>query len=103
VSQDDGLRFDADSLASERVVEADSHEGVRVKLVAYLEAARVLLQIDIGFGDPLVPDPNPLRLPTILEFPPPELQGYSRESAIAERFQAMVYLGVVNSRMKDFV
>ena len=102
VPEDDGLRFDADSVTGERIVEAASYEGVRVKLVAYLEAARVLVQIDIGFGDPLVPGPNPICLPTILEFPPPELQGYSRESAIAEKFQAMVYLGVVNSRMKDF-
>jgi hypothetical protein len=102
VPEDDGLRFDADSVTGERIVEAASYEGVRVKLVAYLEAARVLVQIDIGFGDPLVPGPNPIRLPTLLEFPPPELQGYSRESAIAEKFQAMVYLGVVNSRMKDF-
>jgi hypothetical protein len=102
VPEDDGLHFDADSVTGERIVEAASYEGVRVKLVAYLEAARVLVQIDIGFGDPLVPGPNPIRLPTILEFPPPELQGYSRESAIAEKFQAMVYLGVVNSRMKDF-
>jgi len=102
VPEDDGLRFDADSVTGERIVEAASYEGVRVKLVAYLEAARVLVQIDVGFGDPLVPGPSPIRLPTILEFPPPELQGYSRESAIAEKLQAMVYLGVVNSRMKDF-
>ena len=102
VPEDDGLRFDADSVTGERIVEAASYEGVRVKLVAYLEAARVLVQIDVGFGDPLVPGPKPIRLPTILEFPPPELQGYSRESAIDEKFQAMVYLGVVNSRMKDF-
>jgi hypothetical protein len=102
VPEDDGMRFDADSVAGEHIVEAASYEGVRVKLVAYLEAARVTLQVDIGFGDPLVPGPNPIRLPTLLEFPPPELQGYSRESAIAEKLQAMVYLGVINSRMKDF-
>ncbi len=102
VPEDDGMRFDADSVTGEHIVEAASYEGVRVKLVAYLEAARVTLQIDVGFGDPLVPGPNPIRLPALLEFPPPELQGYSRESAIAEKFQAMVYLGVVNSRMKDF-
>jgi hypothetical protein len=103
VPEDDGMRFDADSVTGEHIVEAASYEGVRVKLVAYLEAARVTLQIDIGFGDPLVPGPNPIRLPTLLEFPSPELQGYSRESAIAEKLQAKVYLGVINSRMKDFV
>jgi len=60
------------------------------------------MQIDIGFGDPLVPGPSLIRLPTILDFPPPELQGYSRESAIAEKLQVMVYMGEANSRMKDF-
>jgi hypothetical protein len=50
----------------------------------------------------LVPGPTPVRLPTILDFPAPEVQGYSRESTIAEKLQAMVYLGEVNSRMKDF-
>jgi hypothetical protein len=60
------------------------------------------MQIDVGFGDILVPGPTPVRLPIILDFPPPEVQGYSRESTIAEKFQAMVYLDEVNSRMKDF-
>ena len=49
-----------------------------------------------------MPGSHPIRLPTILDFPPAELQGYSRESVIAEKFQAMVYLGMINSRMKDF-
>jgi hypothetical protein len=67
-----------------------------------LGSARVPFQIDVGFGDPLVPDAALVRLSTILDYPPPELQGYSRESAIAEKYQAMVYLGEINSRMKDF-
>jgi hypothetical protein len=49
-----------------------------------------------------VPGPASVRLGTILDLPPPEVQGYSRESTVAEKFQAMVYLGEVNSRMKDF-
>jgi len=64
--------------------------------------ARIPMQIDIGFGDAVVPGPSLVRLPSILDFPPPELQGYSRESIIAEKLQAMVYLGAINSRMKDF-
>jgi len=43
-----------------------------------------------------------MNYPTILDLPAPHLRGYSRESAIAEKFEAMVKLGILNSRMKDF-
>jgi hypothetical protein len=99
---EDGLRFDAESVLGQRIIETANYEGVRVRFTAYLGIARIPMQIDIGFGDPLVPGPTLVQLPTILDFPPPELQGYSRESAIAEKLQIMVYLGEVNSRMKDF-
>ncbi len=99
---EDGLRFAAETVAGDRILEAANYEGVRVRLVAYLGKARIPLRIDVGFGDPVVPGPSLIRLPTLLEFPPPELQGYSRESTIAEKFQAMVYLGAINTRMKDF-
>lgn len=102
VPDDDGLRFDAGSVIGESIVEAANYAGVRVRFVGYLETARIPMQIDIGFGDPIVPGPHLVQLPTLLDFPPPEVQGYSRESAIAEKLQAMVYLGEVNSRMKDF-
>jgi len=99
---EDGLRFAAESVLGQRIIETANYEGVRVRFTAYLGTARIPMQIDIDFGDPLVPGPSLVRLPTILDFPPPEVQGYSRESAIAEKLQAMVYLGEVNSRMKDF-
>lgn len=98
----DGLHFDVDSIAGERTIEVAAYAGVRVLFTAYLGTARIPMQIDIGFGDPLVPGPSLVRLPTILDFPSPELQGYSRESVIAEKYQTMVRLGEVNSRMKDF-
>jgi len=60
------------------------------------------MQIDIGFGDVVIPGPQEAILPTILDFPPTQLIGYSLESAIAEKFEAMVKLGELNSRMKDF-
>jgi hypothetical protein len=62
----------------------------------------VTLQIDIGFGDVIVPSPSNVAYPAILDFSAPELKGYTMESTIAEKFQAMVKLGVLNSRMKDF-
>ncbi|MBL7064342.1 MAG: nucleotidyl transferase AbiEii/AbiGii toxin family protein [Anaerolineae bacterium] len=99
---EDGMRFDTENALGERIIEAANYAGVRVRFTAYLGTARVPMQIDTGFGDPLVPGPSLVRLPTILDFPPPELQGYSRESAIAEKLQIMVYMGEVNSRIKDF-
>ena len=99
---EDGLRFDAESAVGDRIMEAASYAGVRVRCLAYLGQARIPLQLDVGFGDPVVPGPSLVRLPTILDFPAPELQGYSRESIIAEKLQAMVYLGTITTRMKDF-
>lgn len=99
---EDGLRFDVEGIVGERIVEAADYAGVRVRFRAYLGKARIPMQIDVGFGDPLVPGPSLVSLPSTLDFPRPEVQGYSRESAIAEKFQAMVYLGEINSRMKDF-
>lgn len=101
-SLDDGLTFDLDSLRAEPITEEADYQGVRVRAFAELSGARVRLQIDIGFGDPVVPAPARLPYPVLLDFPAPELLCYSRESTIAEKFQAMVALGALNSRMKDF-
>jgi len=100
---DDGLRFATETLVGERIIEGADYEGVRVHFTAYLGSARVPMQIDVGFGDTVVPAPVPIRIPPLLDFPAPELRGYSRESAIAEKLQSMVRLGEINSRMKDFL
>ncbi len=101
-SEDDGLIFHRESVVGEAIVEAARYSGVRLRFLATLGRARVLLHADVGFGDVVVPEPVLVQLPTLLDFSPPILNGYSRESAIAEKLQAMVYLGEVNSRMKDF-
>ena len=59
------------------------------------------VQIDLGFGDAITPAPVEAELPTLLDFPAPNLLTYPKESVIAEKFEAMVSLGVANSRMKD--
>ncbi|WP_018274655.1 nucleotidyl transferase AbiEii/AbiGii toxin family protein [Teredinibacter turnerae] len=98
----DGLNFDVDSIQSERIKEDADYQGVRIRFRGTLESARINMQIDIGFGDIVHPSPEECDLPTILDFTAPRLLCYSRESAIAEKFEAMVKLGVLNSRMKDF-
>lgn len=98
----DGLSFDPITVEGERIIEDAGYEGVRIRLRAHLDTARVLLQLDIGFGDVVIPSTELMDYPTILQLPAPRLQGYSRESTIAEKFEAMVKLGKLNSRMKDF-
>ena len=85
-----------------RITEDAKDEGVRVRVRGNPGNARVSLQIDVGFGDVVVPGTSKVAYPVLLGFPPPEVNGYTRESTISEKFQAMVKLGVLNSRMKDF-
>lgn len=98
----DGLLFDLDSIHAERITEDADYEGIRIRFLGLLDSARINMQIDIGFGDVVYPEPEESDLPTMLNSPAPRLLCYSRESAIAEKFETMVKLGVLNSRMKDF-
>jgi len=100
--QADGMFFDAETVIASRITEGAEYEGVRVRIQGSLGNAQVSMQIDIAFGDVVVPGPSKVEYPVVLDFPSPELDGYSMESTIAEKFQAMVKLGVLNSRMKDF-
>ncbi|MDC7242380.1 MAG: nucleotidyl transferase AbiEii/AbiGii toxin family protein [Spirochaetales bacterium] len=98
----DGIIFDSESLQTETITEDADYTGIRVSFLGHLENARVRMQIDIGFGDKVYPAPELTELPTILNNPAPSLLCYSKESAIAEKFEAMIKLGYLNSRMKDF-
>jgi len=100
--EDDGLTFLPDTIRVERIRDEEAYEGVRVRVESRLGDARVPLQIDVGLGDPIVPASEELDYPTLLKFPAPRLHAYSKESVVAEKFEAMVKLGVANSRMKDF-
>ena len=100
--EDDGLVFDADSVTAERIKEDQDYEGVRVHCRVRLENAEIVLQIDIGFGDAVTPRSTRITYPAMLEFPAPDLSAYPRQTVVAEKFQAMVALGIANSRMKDF-
>ena len=93
----DGLVFDA-----ERIKEEMEYEGVRVKFIGLLGHSRIPMQIDVGFGDVVYPEPKVIDYPVILDFPKPHLRGYPIESIVSEKFEAMVKLGLLNSRMKDF-
>ena len=102
INFDDGLTFDPGSVSAEEIVEQDEYHGIRVKLSAKLGTARQQIQIDIGFGDVIYPGSLKMDYPAILDFEAPHLNVYSLESAIAEKFEAVVSLGIATSRMKDF-
>ena len=99
---DDGITFDPVSVQAEDIRDQMEYGGTRLKLNADLAGARIHLQVDIGFGDVITPSAHSAEYPVLLDHPAPSLRVYPRETVIAEKFQAMVHLGIANSRMKDF-
>ncbi|OGU57729.1 MAG: hypothetical protein A2V66_17230 [Ignavibacteria bacterium RBG_13_36_8] len=98
----DGVEFLVDNVSAERIKEDSDHEGVRIHLPYKMDTIKGYLSIDIGFGDKVVRGPYEIDFPTLLDFPSPLIFIYSLESAIAEKFEAIVKLNFVTSRMKDF-
>ncbi|GAB5518826.1 MAG: nucleotidyl transferase AbiEii/AbiGii toxin family protein [Rhodothermales bacterium] len=102
VEHDDGLVFEHDQATAAPIREGQSYEGVRVRVVARLGSARIPLQIDIGLGDAVTPTAESAQIPPLLDSEPPVVRVYPRETVIAEKYQALVVLGMANSRMKDY-
>lgn len=102
IEVDDGIAFDIDALRVELIREELDYGGLRLRTTGQLAAARITIIIDIGFGDAIEPGIDEINFPVLLGLPEPRLRVYARETVIAEKFQAMVMLGLANSRMKDF-
>lgn len=99
---DDGLVFDPDTVEAQRTKEDADYEGVRTRFRGQLGKARIVMQVDVGFGDLIHPSAVQADYPALLDLPATSLRMYPRETVIAEKAEAMVYLGSLNSRMKDF-
>ena len=99
---EDGLKFDTDSVEVENIVEDGDYNGIRVKFYANMENSKERVQLDIGFGDRMTSEPVEIEFPTLLDFAAPKIKVYSIETAIAEKFEAIVSLQLLTSRMKDF-
>ena len=99
---DDAIYFDLNSIETRNITEFKEYHGVNVSLNAYMDRTNIPVNIDIGFGDVVYPERQEMDYPTVLDDEPPHLYTYSKESIIAEKFEAIVSLGVVNSRLKDF-
>jgi hypothetical protein len=102
VALDDGLVYEFDDLSIEAMAEDVEYPGIRLKFDAWLGKARIPMQIDVGFGDAVVPDAREMTFPTLLDMEPPVVKAYSIETIVAEKFEASLDLAELNSRMKDF-
>jgi len=98
----DGLVFNTEDIQVMDIREDEEYQGKRITLNASLGAAQIPLQLDFGFGDAVVSEIEIIEYPTMLESPAPRLRAYPKETVIAEKLEAIVKLGMVNSRMKDF-
>jgi len=100
--ENDGVVFKPDTLRAEPARAEDEYSGVRITMTAEIAGARLPIQIDIGFGDAVTPAVQEIDYPSLLDMPTPRLRAYPPETVVAEKFQALVALGMLNSRMKDF-
>lgn len=100
---DDGMRFDADSVQVAPIRKQARYDGLRADLLGWLGTARCNVQLDVGFGDAVTPAAQEVTYPTLLaDTPAPRLRAYPRETVVAEKLEAMIVLGMRNSRLKDY-
>jgi predicted nucleotidyltransferase component of viral defense system len=99
---DDGLVFDVDGLTAETIREEQEYGGIRLKTIAYLGKMRIPITVDIGFGDALTDRNYTIDYPSLLDMPLATVRAYPPATVVAEKFQAIVALGLVNNRMKDY-
>lgn len=100
--EDDGVEFEMETIEAESIRAEQEYVGVRVTLRARVGNARIPVQADIGFGDAFTQEPEEIEFPTLLDMPKPLLRAYTKETALAEKFEAMVSLGERNTRMNDY-
>jgi len=96
------LIFDADSVRCEEIRDEQAYEGQRVRLLARLDNVRINIRVEIGFGDVVTPQAKRAIYPVLLDHAAPIVQAYPAETVVAEKLEAMISLGITNSRMKDF-
>jgi hypothetical protein len=96
------VAFDVAALTAVPIREEVEYGGARVRTTATIAGARIPIQVDIGFGDAVTPAPVEIDYPALLDAPPPHLRAYPVETVVAEKFEALVKLGIANNRLKDF-
>lgn len=103
IEVEDGIVFDPASVKGSVIRKDAGYGGVRIDLQATLDGARIVLQVDIGFGDAVTPAPESVSYPVLLDdLPAPQLRSYPKYTVVAEKFHAVCLLGMANTRMKDY-
>ena len=102
IASDDGLAFDTEALAASAIREEMEYGGIRLRTTAYIERTHIPVTLDIGFGDALATSSDRIDYPSLLGMERPSIRAYPPAAVIAEKFQAVVALGLANGRMKDF-
>lgn len=99
----DGLFFESASIRAEEIRKEANYTGVRISLNGFIGSAKCVVQVDVGYGDAVTPEPEQADYPVMLsEFPAPRLRVYPRYTVIAEKVEAIISLGMANSRLKDY-
>ncbi len=98
----DGLQFDAESVVAQTMAEEADYQGVRLRFRGSLGTAKITMQIDVGLGDVITPQPSLVDYPTLFGDPAPRVLAYPRETAVAEKFQVMLHRAQLNSRLRDY-
>lgn len=101
-TEDDALVFDTGSVSVEDITEFKEYHGLHISVVGYLDRTKIPIGIDIGFGDIIYPNAVKMDFPVILDMEAPRINVYSLESSIAEKLEAIIHTGYLNSRYKDF-
>src|SRR6056297_284381 len=100
--EEDGIEFESNDIEADEIRENQVYQGYRFRIKGSLGNAKIFIQIDMGFGDIVTPGPLWIEYPTLLDEDKPKIRAYTLETAIAEKYQAMIELDLMNSRMKDF-
>jgi len=98
---EDGIHFSPETVKVSTIRGDQEYAGLRITLNGSLHGARIPIQVDVGFGDVVTPNPELIRFPILLDGPAPELLAYPRHTMVAEKLEALVRLGIASSRMKD--
>ena len=103
IQTDDGIAFDPASVKGSGIRKEAGYGGVRIDLQAKLDGARIALQVDIGFGDAVIPGPESVSYTVLLDdLAAPKLRSYPKYTVVAEKFHAVCLHGMANTRMKDY-
>ncbi len=103
IEVDDGISFDVNSIRADEIRKDANYSGTRLALTGLIDGARCPVQIDVGYGDAVTPAPESALYPVMFkDMPAPDLRVYPRYTVVAEKLEAIISLGMANSRMKDY-